>query len=317
MTFPTQTILSAAAPVFILLALGFGLRKKKILTEEADSTLMRLVIVVFYPALFLDFIIGNPALKEVPNLITAPLVGFFTTVFGFLCAYGLARLMGLTRGKGLRTFSFCNGINNFGYIPIPLIIALFDDRRTLGVLLVHNVGVEVAIWTVGIILLSGRFHLGALKRLMNPPIMAMLLALSINAVGLDGSIPEWVMRLVGMLGACSIPVGILLAGAGIADLLGKSRLFKDLKIPLGSIALRLCLLPAAFIALAVFMPGLSFELRQVILVQAAMPAGIFPIILARHYGGDPSVAVKVVVSTTLASVVTMPIWLQVGLRLIY
>jgi predicted permease len=317
MDLPISTVLSAALPVFALLALGFGLRRGGTLTEEADNSIMKLVIRVFYPCLFLDFIIGNEAVKEASNLFAAPIAGFAATAGGMLAGFLMARLLGLRRGSGLRTFAFCNGVFNYGYIPIPLIMALFADRSTLGVLLVFNVGVEVAIWTVGIVLLSGRFRLAALGRLVNPPIIALLVALSINGLGLDGAIPGWLSRLVGMLGACSIPVGILLAGAAIADLLRGSGMLRPFKVPAGAVLLRLGLLPAVFLAAAAWLPGLTLELRQVLLVQAAMPAGIFPIVLARHYGGDASVAVKVVLGTTLASVITMPLWIRFGALLVF
>lgn len=312
-----QTILGAALPVFILLGLGLTLRRTQVLTAEADSSIMKLVVRVFYPCLFLDFIIGNPALKEAPNLIISPLVGFGTTTGGFAVAYGIARLMKLKRGSGLRTFAFCNGIYNYGYIPIPLIMALFGSRETLGVLLVHNVGVEVAMWTAGIVLISGKFDRSALKRLLNPPIIALIVALMVNVTGLDTRIPEWLTRLVHMLAMCSIPVGILLSGATIGDLLGRRIMLENQRVLLGSVAVRLGLLPAAFILLASLMPGLSLELKQVILIQAAMPAGILPIVLARHYGGDASVAVKVVLVTTLCSVVTMPFWIRFGLSVAF
>jgi len=312
MTLPLELVLGAAAPVFLLLALGFGLRHSRVLTAEADSSIMKLVVRVFYPCLFLDFLIGNPAVKEAPNLLAAPLLGFLTTGLGFIVAYGVARVIGLRRGKGLRTFAFCNGIFNYGYLPIPLILALFDDRRTLGVLLVFNVGVEVAIWTLGILLLSGQIGWASLKRLINPPLIALLVALTVNGLGVDAAIPEWVRRFIGMLGACSIPVGILLSGAAIADLLKGRGFLADTRIHVSSICLRLGLLPVAFLAVAAFMPGLSVELKRVLLVQAAMPAGILPIVLSRHYGGEASVAVKVVLATTLFSVVTMPLWLRFG-----
>lgn len=315
MDLPIQTILGAAVPVFILLGLGFTLRRTGVITAEADSSIMKLVVRVFYPCLFLDFIIGNPALKEAPNLITSPLVGFGTTTAGFLLAYGVARLLKLRKGSGLRTFAFCNGIYNYGYIPIPLIMALFGSRETLGVLLVHNVGVEVALWTAGIILISGKLDRDALKRLVNPPIIALVVALLVNGTGTDVLMPEWLTRLIHMLAMCSIPVGILLSGATIGDLLGRGILIHNKRVLLGSIAVRLALLPAAFVALAAFLPGLSLELRQVILIQAAMPAGILPIVLARHYGGDASVAVKVVLVTTLCSIITMPFWIRLGLSI--
>jgi len=313
---PIFLILGAALPVFLLLGLGMLARRLGILDTGADASLMKLVVNLFYPALFLDFLVGNPAVKEAPNLISAPLVGFATTAGGFLVGYALARALHFQRGHGLRTFAFCGGIYNYGYIPIPLIMALFASRETLGVLLVHNIGVEVAMWTVGIMLLSGRLEKAALKRLMNPPTMALALALAINVTGFDQSLPQWWTRFVHLLAMCAIPIGILLSGATMSDLIGKGLFTTNRRAIAGACFLRLGLLPMAFLGAAYFLPGLSLELKQVIVVQAAMPSGILPIVLSRHFGGDPRMAVKVVLGTTFVSVLTMPFWLKAGSALI-
>ncbi|MCE2828062.1 MAG: AEC family transporter, partial [Verrucomicrobium sp.] len=55
------------------------------------------------------------------------------------------------------------------------------------------------------------------------------------------------------------------------------------------------------------------ELKRVLVVQAAMPAGVFPIVLSRLYGGDPATAVRIVAGTTLLSLVTIPLWIRWGL----
>lgn len=317
MNLPVTTILGAAAPVFLLLGLGLVLRRTGVLRREADDSLMKMIIRVFYPCLFLDFIVGNPALAEAGNLVAAPLIGFGAITGGFLAGLAGARLLGLQRGEGQRTFAFGNGIFNFGYIPIPVMLALFEDRRGLGVLLVHNVGVEVAIWTVGIVVLTGQLRLRDLRRFFNPPLLALAVALGINFAGWAPLVPGWLDSLIGMLAACSIPLGIILAGASIADLLAERGLFRSWKVPAGALLLRLGLLPAGFLAVGVLIPGLSEEMRQVLMIQAAMPAGIFPIVLARHYGGSPRVAIEIVLTTTAASVVTMPLWIRVGASLLF
>ncbi|MEX0330338.1 MAG: AEC family transporter [Puniceicoccaceae bacterium] len=311
------SVIGAALPVFLLLGLGYVLRKGKVVAETADTSLLKLLVSVFYPCLYLDYIIGNPALMSVGNLVSAPLIGFVSIVAGFAIAYGVARLLGLQRGTGLRTFSFCNGIYNYGYIPIPIIMALFASRETLGVLLVYNVGVEAAMWTAGIMLLAGKIDRESLKRLVNPPVVALLVALLVNLTGLDGHMPGWLSRPISMLGACSIPLGILLGGAMVADLLTRKGIFDMPKIPLGSIGVRLGILPILFVFFAATLPGLSPELRQVMIIQAAMPAGILPIVLSRHYGGEPKVAIRVVLATTLASIITMPLWIRIGTAVVF
>lgn len=304
------------APVFLIMGIGFLLRHFRKLTEEADASLMRVVVTILYPSLILSFIIDNPALQVAENLYFSPVLGYICIAVGFLAGLVMGRLIGLRVGKGLRTFAFSGGIFNYGYLPIPLIAAFFAGRETLGVLLVFNVGVEMAVWSGGIILVSGAFHWGALKRLVNPPLIALIIGLSINGTGYGGSMPSWFTRLVEMLGGCAIPMGILLAGASLRDLIGDRAIWHEWKIPAGAIFLRLGLLPVLFVAMAVWIPNLTVELQRVLIVQAAMPAGIFPIVLSRHYGGEPRVAVQIVLSTTAVSLVTIPLWVQWGMGLI-
>jgi predicted permease len=61
---------------------------------------------------------------------------------------------------------------------------------------------------------------------------------------------------------------------------------------------------------------LPTELKCVIAVQAAMPCGVFPIVLARHFDGSPEVALKVVLGTTIISFLTIPLWIAFGIKLL-
>jgi predicted permease len=76
--------------------------------------------------------------------------------------------------------------------------------------------------------------------------------------------------------------------------------------------LRLAALPVAFLLLAKFAP-VSLELKRVLVVQAAMPSGMMPLVLARHYGGQPLIAAQIIVGTTLLGLLVIPLWLYFGL----
>ena len=77
--------------------------------------------------------------------------------------------------------------------------------------------------------------------------------------------------------------------------------------------LRLGVLPLLMLALARWLPC-PVELRRVILVQAAMPCAVIPVILAKHYGGDPGTALRLILATSVIGLLTIPLWLQLGLR---
>ncbi len=316
-----QVISIALVPVYLFILGGFIFRKIGWLNQRSDESLLKLQINVFYPALIFSYIFRNEALKSPELLIFPPLVGFLTITLGFGVAFVVAKLIGLQQGKGLRTFAFTSGIYNYGFIPIPLIDALYHSQSTTGTLMVHNMGIELAIWTVGILLLSGNFGSGAWKKLFNPPVIALLAGLLLNflvpgqgnlkpnsffAQFLDG-----IFSTLQQLGRCAIPIALILVGASIRDLIGDEKLKFDWKVVTYGCGVRLFLLPILFLTAAVLLP-LPHELKIVMLIQAAMPSGMFPIIMAKHYGGSPHTAVQVVISTTFLSIITIPIWVTIG-----
>jgi predicted permease len=52
------------------------------------------------------------------------------------------------------------------------------------------------------------------------------------------------------------------------------------------------------------------------LAQAAMPAAVVTVILSKHYGGDPAVALRIVLLTSALGLVTIPLWLKFGLHFV-
>jgi predicted permease len=116
-----------------------------------------------------------------------------------------------------------------------------------------------------------------------------------------------------MLGAPAIPIALIVIGAGLVELLRKERF--SLNVAIGSVLVRLMLIPALMIAAAYFLP-ISTQLKQVVVIQASMPAAMFPIVLAKHYGGKPEIAVQAVVATTVVCFITMPFVITIGMKVL-
>jgi predicted permease len=302
-------LLSLVAPVFILIALGAMLRWRGALTEAAEASLLRMQINLLYPCLILQAVVGNTALRHPANLLWPPLVGFGTIALGFAAGYYAGRALGLQVGTGLRTFAFTVGIYNYGFIPIPVMESLFG-REHVGVLLVHNVGCELALWSVGMLMLSGLSLREGWHRVVNPVVCTLLVAVAINLSGV--TLPAVVMNAVGALGVCAIPLGLLIVGATVAPYFQRPRQLYDARTTPSACLLRLVALPVAFVLLARFAP-LSLELKRVLVVQAAMPSGMIPLVLARHYGGQPLIAAQIIFGTTALGLLVIPLWLRFGL----
>lgn len=307
----TATVLSAVLPVFCLAGIGVALRKIEWLTEEADASLMRVVVNVLTPALILDKVLGNAALRRPENLFLPPVLGFGGVLLGLWIAWLVRRQAAPGSEIIQRTFASATGIQNYGYVPLPLVLQLFPGD-TAGVLFVHNLGVDVAMWTICLIAL-GHGGVREWRKLINPPIVSIVAAITLNALGAGDWLPKFVRTTAQMLGAACFPLALVLIGATIADSSRQLRQNLGLRLSLWSCALRLGVLPVLMLVIAHFVPA-SRELKQVLVVQAAMPAAVFPIVLARHYGGDTTTAIRVVVATSLIGFLTIPFWLRLGMQ---
>ncbi len=311
----SSLIFTAIIPVFLVIGGGFLARRIGWLTEEADRSLMNLVVNLLYPALIFSYILGNEALRQPENIVLPPLVGFTSIVAGFGVCMLVARKLKIGDRRECRTFAFSTGMYNYGYFPIPIIALLFD-RETTGVLLVHNVGVEMAMWALGVgFILSANDPKSLWKRIFSGPVIAILVAVPMNWLGLDERMPNFAFESVNLLGQCAIPLGLILIGATFADLAKLSELVDRIRIPVAACLLRLGIFPVAFLVFAWLLP-FSIELKQVMIIQAAMPCAVFPIVLTRHFDGSPDVALKVVLATTAVSFLTIPLWVMLGVQVL-
>ena len=325
---------ATVAAVFLTIGLGAEFRRRGWLDERADASLLSLLVRVFIPALIVTRVIGNPSLGDWRNLAAPPAMAFGLVTLGFAVAalalmlIGGGERVGLGDARAKRTFVLCTGMFNYGYITIPLVESIFDSR-TLGVLFVFNVGVEAAMWGVGVTILAGALAKGWWRRLFSPPVVATILAVALNLLIVNFDLGErtpaailpiinalW--RSLGWLGQAAIPIGLLLTGATIYENWSHCRLRQGTATVGLATLVRVAALPVVFLALAVFLPAalVTRELRAVLVLQAAMPAAVFPIVLSRHYGGDVGVALRIVVGTSLISLLTMPLWIVLGLWLI-
>lgn len=309
MTEYTQ-LLVLITPVFLMILAGFGLRSLKWVTSEADASLMNLLIRFLFPCLILSVVLGSDAIRSSANIIVPPLVGFGITAIAMGVAFVVAKAIGYRKGAGLRTFCFAVGIANYGFIPIPLVQDMWGESE-LAVLFVHNAGVEFAIWTLGVAVVSGVSLRRSLKKAANPTAITLVAAVAMNLLGADAYVPQAIEKTIGAVAVCSIPIGLLMIGMTLRDLAGEGEALFDLKSSLGSVAVRLAILPLVVLACAKALP-ISVELKRVLIIQASMPAAVMTIVVARHYGGRPIVATRVALATTIVGVFAIPLWIRFG-----
>ncbi len=304
------TILAATLPVFLIVGAGFFAHRRNWLTEELEVGVIKLGLNLLFPCYILSLVPGNPALEKVSTAGWAIGIGFTTVVAGF----GISWLVGLVarfkRGEGLRTFVLCSGIQNYGFLALPIALSLFPGNSgPAGLVFVHGVGVEIAMWTIGLSIMSGK---GGFKSIINGPFIAVVLSLILNYTGLYRWIPGILVTTMEMLGRCAVPMAVLMIGATIGRF-AKQGIFHDaFRVAASSVLARLFLAGFLILCVARFLP-IAPDLKRLLVIQAAMPAAVFPIALARLFGGQPQVAIQVVLATSAVGLVSIPFVIAWGL----
>ena len=312
-------ILIAVIPIYLLMVVGGALRRVDVLGSQMDTGLTNLVIHVLYPALILDKVLRAELLRDPGIVFSAIGVGFSIIIVGLGSALLVGRLIGLRKGTGWRSFTLTAGIQNYGYVAIPLLIVFFpkDETTVLGLLFTHSLGVELGVWTLGMYILRGK-PVNSLREFLSGPIVAVIVGLILVFARIDllvdrsalvGFAFDIVLNLLHWLGLCAFPMGLLLIGTAISDLIGKEPF--SLRVGIGGLIVRMGIMPIVILSLAKFLP-LVVEFKQVLLVQAAMPSAVTPIVLARHYGASPAAAVQVVLTTSVVAIVTIPLIISFG-----
>jgi len=300
-------VVGSVLPVYLLIVTGALLRWTGLVRKDHDEGVMRVVYTVMLPCFMLDKILGSAVLKSGVVVLSSMGVGFGLLLVGIAIGFGVGRLLGLERGTGMRTFALASGCQNYGFTAAPVVQILWSTG-TLALLFVHNIGVELAMWSVGVMIMSGDRGI-PWRKLVNGPVIAVIVGLLLVALGWDVHCVGPARKAMSMIGVGAFPLAILITGCTIMDLVVAEK--PSLKIILGSSLVRLVLAPIAFLTAAKYLP-IATELRQVIVVQAAMPAAMTPIMLARLYGGRPAIAVQIVVFTTALSLLSLPWIITLG-----
>lgn len=313
---PVVAAFLAIIPVYLMIACGWMARRFNWIQPQHEPSIARLSIDLCYPCLVLSSMKGNDLLRNPLFSLQASGVGFAGIMMGLLAAWIVAKVLRLKVGTGLRTFSLSAGVQNYAFFVIPIVAVLYPEpgNPMMGILMTHNTGCELAVWTIGLFILSGGVRQVTPRIFLRGPLIAVVLGLLLVWTGLDRILmPSPVEQALRMLGACTIPLSVLLFGTTMYD--SWKSLSWSPKIVLSGILSRLGLAPALMLLLAWLLP-VGTELKQIMVIQSAIPSAIVPVILAKQFGGHPGLAMQITLLTTAVSFVTLPLWLAVGFHVL-
>ena len=296
-----------------MMLIGVFVYKKNWIGAQGEGNISKLVVNVLNPFLVVSGVLGDTDAisrdKIVGNLQLVILYYVIAIVFGVLLAWLLHP------PKHLRSiYTLMATFSNLGFMGIPVARSLYGSEGVVYVsfyILIYN----VIVYTYGMSLArraarekngldtaGGSDIATSLKRIVNPGVVAALLALVIFAAGIK--IPAPVVSLCNYMGDATIPLSMMMIGVSIAKADLRSYI-KDVRMYL-FIVLRMVALPI-FIALAMKNLGFDAVVFGVFIIELAMPIGSIIGLFAKECGADDAYCMKGTVLSTLASIFTIPI----------
>lgn len=283
-------LLNVFAPVFALAGIGAGWRALDIPFDREFVT--RLVMNVGTPCLIVNTLIQvRLPFAELTRVLLAAVIVMLLVAGAALIVLRLARLP-------LRSFVPPLVFGNTGNTGLPLCLFAFGQE---------GLGLAIAFYIVGS---CSQFIFAPLFQ-SNKPAWTTLLTTPViyaAAIGLvlmafEVALPDWLTRVLSLIAGLAIPLMILALGHALAG-------FRIARLPraLGLGLARLGLGVTAGIVVSGLL-GLEGLLRNVVILQSAMPAAVFNYLLAARYDRHPEDVAGIVLVSSLVAAAALPLLL--------
>jgi predicted permease len=287
------------APDFSLILLGFLLCRYTALNRAVWEQAEKLVFFVFFPVLLFHSIVKSPLdLSATSGLIMG---GLTLAASGIALTYVLPYLPWLGARLDRREHAACAQIG----FRFNSFIALAMAERLAGpeglLLIAVLIGVCVPIFNMAAIWPMARHSQTNFGRelLRNPFIIATVSGLLSNLLGFH--IPNWLEPSVSRIGAGSLALGLMAAGAGMR--LGSMKEAKALSVAVLLIKHMLLPLVALFLSHAL---DLSKAQTLVLLAFSALPTAPTAYVLAARMGYNGPLVAGLVTLSTLLGLLSLP-----------
>lgn len=292
------------AILFIVMAVGYAAYKFKIMTEESNRLVSKLVVNIAMPCTILGSVIGGQAAASNMDAVYFVLLSFGAFLMAFIVSWPLPRLLRVREGDG-GMYMFMAVFGNVGFMGFPVIEAIFGSGAVFYVML-FNIAFSVLNFSVGIIMVSGKGGKINPKLLLNPTMVVTLIAVIIFYTKLQ--IPEILKSTVDLVGKMTTPAAMLVIGSTLACISVRD-VFSELRIyPLAAVKLLVIPVLTRLIFSLFITDGLMLG---VLVALSAMPTATNAAMLSMEYGGNDKLASKGIFLTTLLSVVTIPLLLSI------
>lgn len=290
-----------------MILVGLVIGEKGWFDDKSRGLVAKLVTQVALPCYMLYTITQRFTAADLLKMLPALRFPALSMVILLGVATAVAKIFAVRQDRrGLFISMFFN--SNTIFVGLPINQALFGDA-SIPYVLIYYMCNTTFFWTLGTYLIQrdgegeAQFDLKtSLKKVFSPPLMGFILGLVM--VMLQIKLPAFLASDLQYLGNLTTPLSMIFIGLSVSHVgvkqlvLGKEQLL---------ILLGRFLVAPLLMATIVYWVPLPSLMKQVFIIQSAMPVMTNAPVVARLYGADSDYAAVMVTETTLATMVVIPI----------
>ncbi|EHI74229.1 AEC family transporter [Streptococcus tangpeifui] len=299
--------ISGIVTILIMVLVGYVLAERGWFDDKSSSILARLVTQIGLPCYMIETIFGRFSAHDLRVMLPQLRYPALSMVILLGIAMAVAQIFQVKKShRGLFTSMFFN--SNTVFVGLPINQALFGDK-SIPYVLVYYMCNTTFFWTIGLYLIqrdgeteSGLNWQNSLKKIFSAPLLGFMAGVAL--VLLKVQLPDFLLSDLTYLGNITIPlsmifIGLSISKAGLSHLrLGKDHLLILLgRFVVAPLLMTLMVLPAK-------MPHL---MKEVFIIQSAMPVMTNAPVVSKLYGADADYAAIMVTETTLMTLIVIPI----------
>lgn len=298
--------LEAVLPMFILMVIGIGVRRGRLLTKDEVKKLNHMVFVVFFPMMMFDNLYGAD-IKDALN--------FRLILFGILCVLGIYFLsmpvVFLVEKNSQSRGAMIQAIyrSNFVIMGLPIAMNIYG-KGNLAVTAMM-VAVIIPMYNVIAVITLETFRKGKINVwrivksvITNPLILGA--AAGILSVVFQIKLPHTIESVVSDMSGVATPMALIILGASF-DFKSLGRTGRNVAI---CVIARLVIAPGICLWLAAWMGfrGIAFV---TLVAMLAAPTAVSSFTMAEDMGSDGELAGNCVIFSSAFACFTLFLWLFV------
>ena len=299
--------------LFTFMLIGFLLRKKSILPDNAHTTLSKLETYFIVPALNLYTMMTQCTVENLTQ--NAPLILYGTVaIFAVMAiAYPLSRLF-VRKADGdpereyqRNVYKYAMVFANYSFAGIPIIIGVFPELLFKFYMFTFVSTIICGSWGLFVLIpkdKSAGVWANLRKGLITPPTIALLIGMVLGLLNIGQYLPPFALKALSGAKDCMGPIAMVLGGFVVGGYNFKS-LINNKKVYIATF-MRLIVFPGIMILIMKAL-GMTDDIMILALVVYATPLGLNTIIYPAAYGGDTKTGASMAMISHTLSVITIPL----------